>query len=192
MMAMNVIEPALVEGSQTDWNGLASSDAYEYAEKKALFEQAQARFAQLQEAAQFTVHQQQQQTNANMQAYTAAEQQALRLAIPDMGDPTKARSLQVKLREYAHSSGLSDEEASGITDHRVIVMMDKARKYDEMQAAGVSVAKKKLSKSPNKLVSAGTPRTKAEIKNQSTKDKASKLRQSGDIDDAVALIMTGT
>ena len=190
-MALNVIEPQLVEFAQTDWENLATTDAYEYAERKALFEQAQQRYAQVQQAAQKTVEfGKQQQAQAQAQ-YLSAEREKLAMALPDMASPTAGRKLATAIKEYALTSGLSEQEASNITDHRMIVMLNKARMYDELNESGVSAAKKKLTKGPKKLVQAGKPQTKQAKSAATQKAMRAKLAKTGDVDDAVNWLLGG-
>lgn len=189
-IALNVVEPQLAELAQTDWNKLASEDAYEYTEKRALYDQAQARYNQIAQASQQVIQQQQAQTKANYQAKLQAEQKALIMAMPDMGDPSKARQLRTQLKEYAISNiGLSEKEAANIIDHRMVMMMNKARMYDELNESSLSVAKKKVSKTPKKVVRAGQQKSKAEQNQTARKAQQAKLKKSGSVDDAVALLL---
>ena len=191
MMAMNIVEPKLVAGAQTDWQALANEDAYAYQEQWAGYQQAQLQWNQLQEAGVRETQAQAQQNAVAQQAYNVEQSQALQLAIPDLADPTKAKALQASLREYAVSSGLTEQEAAGISDHRVVVMLNKARLYDEMQSAGKTVVNKKLSKSPKKVVKPGQPVSKAEQTANAKKAKRVALANSGSIEDAAEWLLTG-
>lgn len=189
-LALNVIEPQLAQLAKTDWDKLAAEDAYEYAEKRALFDQAQARYNQIVASAKQAIQAQQAQTSANHQARFQNELKALSMALPDMADPTKARQLRSALKEYAISAiGLTEQEANQIVDHRMVVMMNKARLYDELQDSQVSVAKKKVAKTPKKVVRAGKPTTRSERQESARKQQQAKLRKSGSVDDAVALLL---
>lgn len=190
-LALNVIEPQLAQLAKTDWDKLAAEDAYEYAEKRALFDQAQARYNQIVQSAQQVVQAQQAQTQANFQTHLQREMQALEMALPDMADPTKSRQLRNSLKEYAISTlGLSEQEASSITDHRMVVLMNKARLYDQLQESQASVAKKKVSKTPKKVVRSGKPTTKSEQKESARKQQQARLRKSGRVEDAVDLLLS--
>lgn len=191
IMAMNIVEPQLAAGAQTDWETLRATDAYEYADKWGEYQQAQARWGKLQDAGQQATQAQAQQNAANMQGYRQQQAQALQLAIPDLADPTKGKALQTQLRDYAQASGLSETEASNISDHRVVVMLNKARLYDEMMSAGQTVAKKKLSKSPKKVLKPGQPVTKSETEATSKKAKLAKVRQTGTTDAAMDWLLSG-
>lgn len=189
-LALNVVEPQLAEYANTNWDELASNDPYEYAEHKAKYEQAQIRYQRLQQAAQQTVAQEQQRVATAKAQMTQMEQQKLQMALPDLADPKVGPKLARDIKDYALSSGLSEKEASNITDHRLVVMLNKARMYDELNQSSLTAAKKKLSKSPKKVARAGQPSSKAEQNSQKKAQVRSRLKQSGSVDDLVALLMS--
>jgi hypothetical protein len=190
-MALNVIEPQLAHFAGVNWEQLATTDAYEYAEQKALFEQAQARYSQVQQAAQKTVEYGKAQQAKAKDQYLQSEREKLGMALPDMADPKVGRKLANSIKEYALTAGLSEAEASNIADHRMIVVLNKARMYDEMNASGVTAANKKLSKGPKKLLDSGKPKSKASKSKAAKAALRSKLAKSGDTDDAVSWLLSG-
>lgn len=190
-VALSVLEPSLASLASTNWDELATSDPYEYAEKRAQFDIAQQKYQQLMQASQQVVTESQQVAQARKKQMLAQEQQKLAMALPDFADPKKGKELATKLRDYALQSGLSEQEASNISDHRLIVMMNKARQFDEMSKSGLELAKKKISKAPKKLTSAGRQSSKADRRNQQRVAARDKVRRSGSVDDAVAALLGG-
>lgn len=189
-MALGVLEPQLAELAHTDWDTLAQTDAYEYAEKRALFDQAQVRYQRLTAAAQQTVAQAQQQKQLKQGEYLRAEQQKLIMALPDLADPKVGPKLSREIKEYALAGvGLSPEEAGNLTDHRLVVVLNKARMYDQLLSAQENAGKRKLSKSPKRVSSAGTPPTKSERRGKETQALRARLKQSGSEDDLVRLLL---
>ena len=188
-LALSVVEPQLAELAQTDWDQLAVTDAYEYAEKKAAFEQAQVRYQRIQQAAQQTIAQEQQRQEMAKAQMTQAEQQKLQMALPDLADPKQGPQLARAIKDYALSSGLSDKEASNITDHRLVVMLNKARLYDEMNQSSLTAAKKKISKSPKKVARAGQPSSKADQNSTKVAELRNRVKRSGSADDLVELLL---
>jgi hypothetical protein len=189
-LALGVVEPQLAELARTDWDRLATEDPYSYAEKRALFDQASVRYNKLVQQAQTVVQKQQQETQQQLQQRLQQEGQRLRMAIPDFADPKRSRALKGAITEYAISAmGLSEQEAKGITDHRMIVLLNKARQFDALQRGDLSAARKKVSKTPKKALQAGSPKTKSERQQRARADQMSKLRQTGKLDDAVELLM---
>lgn len=62
----------------------------------------------------------------------AVEGQKLLQAMPHWRDPEIATKERGKLVRYAHTIGMTDSDISGLYDHRAVVMIDKARRYDEL------------------------------------------------------------
>lgn len=186
-LALNVIEPELAQYANVNWQQLAAEDPYEYAEHQAKFQQAQARYAQIQEAAAVSLQQHQAQQAQAYEAKKAEEAKALMLAIPDLADPKKGRALSEKIKDYGRNTvGLSDEEAGNLMDHRLVLVMNKARLYDEMVESAGTVRKKKRSvKGPKRTVRAGTPLSKGEKQAQSRKAADNRLKKTGSTDAAV-------
>ena len=188
-LALTVVEPQLAELAQTDWDALASADPYEYAEKKALYEQASVRYNSLQQAAQATVEQDKARLAHVNKQRVQAEQQKLQMALPDLADPKQGPKLARAIKNYALESGLSDKEASNITDHRLIVMLNKARQFDELSQSSLTAAKKKISKSPKNVSRAGQPSSKAEQNSKQVAELRNRVRSSGSADDLVELLL---
>lgn len=192
MMSMNMVEPQLVKGAQTDWQALQMEDAYAYAEQWAEYQQAQVRYSQLQQRGETLTQQQSQENRGKESAYAAEQGQALKLALPDLADPTKAKALQTQIRDYAVASGLSENEVTGIKDHRVIIMLNKARLYDDMVSAGKTVATKKLNKSPKQVLKKGQPISKAEKQTAARNDKLANVKRTGSVDAGVDWLLSGS
>jgi hypothetical protein len=190
-MALNVIEPQLASFAQTDWETLASNDPYEYAEKRALFDQAQARYAQIQRATQETVANAKAHQEHAKQQMLGAEREKLQMALPDMADPKAGRKLASDIKEYALGIGLSEQEASNIVDHRLIVALNKARMYDQLGTSQISGGKKKVQKGPRKVLKGGQPQTKTQTKTAKAKTARNNLRNTGDVDSAVDWLLSG-
>lgn len=189
-LALNVIEPQLADLAKTDWDKLATEDAYTYAERRALFDQASVRYNKLVQQSQQVLQQQQQESQRALQQKLQQEGQKLQMALPDFADPKRARGLKSAITEYAISEmGLSEKEAKGITDHRMIVLLNKARQFDALQRGDLSAARKKVSKTPKKVLQAGSPKTKAERQQRTRSDQMNKLRSTGKLDDAVDLLI---
>lgn len=83
-----------------------------------------------------------QQASAQEQATTAqvveAEQGKLRESFgwEDESEWDEARG---QLREYAHDLGYSDEELSSVRDHRLLGVLERARRYEEAQRKGSEI-----------------------------------------------------
>jgi hypothetical protein len=68
-----------------------------------------------------------------LQARLAEEHEKLQVAIPEFADPEKGPALKADLVAYAKSKGFSDDDLAQVTDHRVLVLLNNSRKWEESQ-----------------------------------------------------------
>jgi len=137
---------------------------------------------------QVVQQQMQQQSQAEQQARLAyAQQEAYKLQelVPELSDPKKLESFQSSVVEAAKHYGYTPDEINGIVSHRDMLVLRDAMKYRQLQKKGDIVREK--SKKARKPVKAGAKKTYS--KGQAEKKQLDKLRQSGSIDDALALMM---
>jgi hypothetical protein len=71
---------------------------------------------------------------AAQQQYLQAEQEKLLEAIPELKDEAKAKAVRSEMVAYVKNMGYSTEDIGRITDHRLLVLIDKAMKYDRAQS----------------------------------------------------------
>lgn len=90
--------------------------------------------------------------------------------------------LGVKITRYAVAQGYTVEEISQITDPRVVLALDRARKYDAMQESKGAL-KAKAADVP-KVAKPGQP-----VRRDSQGDAMAKFRKSSSDDDAVAVFL---
>jgi hypothetical protein len=94
---------------------------------------------------------------------------------------------QTAVTNYARSVGYVDAELANVIDARDIVVLNKARLYDELVAnKGTVNAKKKAVVRPK--VKSPAPKSKGMVKARQVKEQRGKLRSSGSLKDAAALI----
>lgn len=86
--------------------------------------------------------------------------------------------LGAKLTDYATKNGVNVKTLQDLTDPGVVIALDKARKYDELQASKTAIKAK--TQSAPQVTKPGAPRGKPDARNESV----ARLRKSGSIDDA--------
>jgi hypothetical protein len=122
---------------------------------------------------------QQAERQQEFQKHLASEAEKLNTLIPELSSP-KADEVRKQIREYARSVGWTDQELAGVYDHRAVVALYKAMKFEQLQKSKPEV-QKKVSQAPKMLKSGtSTPPTKS----QQDKQVMQKLRQSGKVTDA--------
>ena len=108
--------------------------------------------------------------------------------IPEWKSDKVMNNERKEVVDYAKSViGYSDDEIANAVDHRAIVTLRKAMKYDNLMKKKPNLVKK-VKQAP-KMVKAGTPRTKSEIilgQNKAVKDK---FLNNSSIDNAVEYLL---
>ena len=189
-LALNVIEPTLAEYANVDWNKLASEDPHTYARTKAMYEQATERYQQLQQAGQQALQQSEQERQAKFQKQLAAHQKLAQRLIPDLADPKKAPQAKARMKAYlTKSAGFSAEEASRVSDARILNLVNKALQYDMLQASNRKVKGKKVQPASRRALKPGTPTTQAQRQEKLRAEQTAKLRRTGKLADAVDLLL---
>jgi hypothetical protein len=129
----------------------------------------QQRIAQVQQAEQ----------QQKLQAHLQSEAQKLVDVIPEFGTE-KGQELKREIRDYALNLGYSEQDLANLYDHRAVLALYKAMKFEKLQQAKPD-AMKRVQEAP-KVLKAGTstPPTKSDA----DKKAMQRLRDSGKVRDA--------
>lgn len=169
--------------TEADLVALSSTDPSRYLNFKARLE-AIGSIKQAQELAQGRLTAEQERANNEL----AAQAKTVILKdFPTWSDPVVARKELTDLQDYAVKNGVPEAAARGNVDPYVLKFVQKAMAYDRAQAA----AAKAVQNTPPRVVTPGaqssTPRADAKAKSRAT--QIEKLNNSGDIMDAMSLIL---
>ena len=115
------------------------------------------------------------------------QQRKLVQKMPEFSNPDKASQLKSSMKNTLNSYGFNDQEIAQVYDHRIVMLVNDAMKFRNMQKAKPNMAKK-ISK-PGKVFSSGVKQTKADINLKARKDKLSRLRKSGSTKDAASIFL---
>ena len=108
--------------------------------------------------------------------------------IPEWKSDKVMNNERKEVVDYAKSViGYSDDEIANAVDHRAIVTLRKAMKYDNLMKKKPNLVKK-VKQAP-KMVKAGTPRTKSEIISGQNKAVKDKFLNNSSIDNAVEYLL---
>ena len=174
----------LEEYANIDWATLKEDDPISYVTRRDEFRDAQERVRAMQEQQAYAVQQQEAEMQNAIQ-YRAREEMGMMVEkVPEWKDKETRQEMTKTLREYATGQGFSPEEISSLIDHRSLIVLMKAQKYDAMQ--NTDVKSKKLKNKP-KVVRAGTERGKKSGDKAKRTAQMKRLRQSGHVDDASIL-----
>jgi hypothetical protein len=121
-----------------------------------------------------------------MQAKLAEEHEKLKAALPEFADAEKGKALKDDLIAYLKSDRyhFTDDDLGGVTDHRLLVMADKARRWDEAQ-----LRKPKIDAKIDRALDTIRPSTtKSKPKTSEIEQAKARLKASGRVEDAAAAL----
>jgi hypothetical protein len=168
-----------------DWQSLKDTDPIEYVTKKEEFREAQEKVQQMQQE-QYHAQQRHAEESKQLRSQILQEEHGkLSAALPEWSEPEKQKKMATEIRDYASSQGFSAEEINSLIDHRSLLVLLKASKYDAMQKADVK--SKKLKNKP-RVIRSGTGRSKGEDSKSKRTAKMKRLRSSGHVDDAASIL----
>jgi hypothetical protein len=169
------------------WNDLRQTDPGKYVTQWTDYQRREEQ-RNIVRGEQARIHREKQAEQINT-ARSFVEQERAKLVkhLPIFADQEKGPAEMKALREYAAKTfKFSDAEIDQAYDHRMVLMLDKARRWDNHQAA-LSKAKGKIENAvqvpaPGARQPPGTARAKA------LKVAQEKFNRSGDIEDAIPLL----
>ncbi len=129
---------------------------------------------------QLAVQARSQQTHQFNQNVESGKERLLTI-MPDWDD-----KVSKSVRAYGLTEGFTNEELSGLTDHRSMAMLRKAMLYDNIHKS--QPAKKRVRADTPRYVKSGVTKSKGDVSAKKRSDKNKQLRKSGSVDDAASMI----
>ena len=114
--------------------------------------------------------------------YLQTEKTKLVNNIPDFADPGKASTLKNNMRSHLAKYGFNDSEIAQVYDHRILMLVNDAMKFGNLQKAKPNIAKK-ISK-PSRVFSSGIKKDKSDYQSKAAREKFGRLRKTGSLKDA--------
>lgn len=185
--ALSLVQQQLAAEEAPDWDRLRESDPYQYMLEKDAWRDKQERLAQVQAEQAKLQQQQMAEQQVAMHQELANQRTVLLDRIPSWKDSGTAEKEKAAIVDYAKSSGFTDEEVNNVVDARAVELLYKAWQFDQLMK-DQRVKSKQVKKAP-KAAKSGQPTTKRERTSRRRQQAFDKLKQSGKIDDAVALLL---
>ena len=175
----------LTKYSDVDWENLKETDPIEFVTKREELRQSQEKVQALQRE-QYNTQQRHQQEAQKMRAQIVQEEYGkLVEKLPEWGDEDKQKEIASSVRSYASTQGFTEEELNSLVDHRSLLVLMKAEKYDQLQKSNVK--SKKLKNKP-KVIRAGSGTSNKKSDKSKRTAQMKRLRGTGHIEDASALL----
>jgi len=154
------------------------------ADLEALYEEDPAHAAKIehrlrrkQEMLNSSIQKTQSEQKQQFDGYLQTEKTKLVNKIPDFADPGKASNLKNNMRSHLAKYGFNDTEIAQVYDHRILMLVNDAMKFGNLQKAKPNLAKK-ISK-PSRMFSSGIKQDKNDVKSKASREKFSRLRKTG-------------
>ena len=175
----------LEQYASVDWESLREEDPIAFVTKKEEFRDAQERVRQAQAQQGVEAEKQKQEFAKIKQMALQEEHKKLVAAVPEWNEPEKRGELAKELSSYALSQGFKQEELQELIDHRSLIVLMKAQKYDALQKSDVKA--KKIKNKPKVIRSGKGTNKKADTSKAKRIASMKRLKESGHVDDSVAL-----
>lgn len=172
--------------SKVDLDKLYQEDPAEYVRTKAEID----RRKEMMEATrleQHKIHSEKQiEQEKNYNAYLEKERNLLSEKLPIYSDKEKGPEFLKNLTNFAKEIGYTDQEISMLVDHRAVLMLANAYRYNRLKTANAK--NKKVTRTP-KVVSSSSPKVAddSDVAKRINSKKAV-LRKSGKMQDAVSVL----
>lgn len=128
----------------------------------------------------------QQESDKVYSQYLDNERKLLAEKLPIYGDKDKGPEFIKNLTSYAKSIGYTDQEISMLVDHRAVMMLANAYRYDKLKKANLK--NKKVTK-VSKVISSSSPKVEddSDVVKRMNSKKAT-LKKTGKVQDAVSIL----
>lgn len=167
---------------EPDWQRLHQDDPINFPIIEKQWRDYKAQLAAVQQQEAVIKQQQAQEQQEQLRMIVEEGRKYIFDKVPEWKDEAKWSEAQKVLREYGKTVGYSDAELAAATDPRAILVLEKARKYDALQANRPQPSKGQAPKPMRAGTLASTPRQATEI----AKVKQ-RLKSTGHVNDAAAI-----
>lgn len=172
-------------GKEPDWTAMRNQlTPEEFTQQFTEWRAMSDRFARVQQERERVLQAQVEDEQRALKARLAQEQEKLMDAIPAFRDKEKGRALRDDLVAYAKSLTFTDDDLAGVIDHRLLVLLDKARRHDEAEKRKPKI-EDKIDRALDTLKPSAT---KSKPKISEVQRLEAQLAKTGSVDDAAKLI----
>jgi hypothetical protein len=174
---------------EPDWAKLRAEDPDRYAAEFADWNLMQTQRQKIVAERQRVEAEQQREQLEVRQQQVEAERAKLAAALPELVDAEQGPKRREALISYATAQGITAQELADTVDHRVLVALEKARRWDELQLQRKVLPMKRVTTQDTKTLTPGTPKA-APTRAEKVKDDAmATFRKTGKVADAAAALL---
>ena len=174
------------ETSNEDLNNLYENDPAEYVRAKAEQDRRKEALQLAQKEQEKIQVEKQEEYNRTYSNYLEQQRELLVKKLPIYADKNKGPEFVKNLTNFAKEIGYSDQEISQLVDHRAVMMLANAYRYDKLKKANLK--NKKVTK-VSKVISSSSPKVQddSDVVKRMNSKKAT-LKKTGKVADAVSIL----
>ena len=172
----------LNQTNNIDWENLYRENPAEYVRLKAEDDKRKETLQVAQQEQQRIQQEKRSEQEKIYQDYLVKERQILSEKMPVYADKEKGPELVKKLTNFAIENGYSEQEIAMMVDHRAILLLADAYRYNQIKKS--KLANKKVKSKPKTITSNASNITEDSADRQNIDKRMSRLKQSGHIQDA--------
>lgn len=192
---LNALAMALQPSKET-WDALKAGDPKQYIAAQEEWGKVQAARAQILKVAQDAITTANNNSVREREVFIRAENAKLKEIMPAIFDPTKGPKIQERIYKYGERVGYTRDELMQAVDHREIMTLWKAMRYDEIKGASADVGKpqKRSAPAPKPIQGNRAPQKQAQPARGVVRQQAERkervqradaaLRKTGSVEDA--------
>lgn len=174
------------EPTEEQWNTLQSEDPERFALEWANATRRKEQRAKIKAEQDRIAGEKAEEQKAALVTFITEQRTKLLEALPEWKTPEKATAGMARVREYGKTLGFTDKELDQAYDHRMIVAVDKARRYDALMAEKKR-AMSKVEKAPD-MPAPGNRTPPKNTKIVAREAARKELRKTGKLEDALSLL----
>jgi hypothetical protein len=188
-LANELLNRDLKKFEKVDWDTMKVEDPVGYLQKQIEIQEVRQKQVDLKQQAQQVFEYNQRVQDQEAAQHLELQRKELLKIFPTWSESKVALAEQQKLVEYGLTQGYTHSQLSRVTDVADLVTLNKAMKYDAIQATKRGIPLKKTPPAIRKKVKAqGTP-VKGGNAHKAVAEKEAQLRSSGSLKDAAALML---
>lgn len=179
------IAQKMLEGefSQVNWQELQNTDQLQFAQQYTAFQQRQAQINHVANLLGQERQQAQQAEAQQRQSYLAEQMRLMETKIPEWADQSRRdKELTELIPIVKDAYGITEQEVRNVTDHRELLVLRDAWKWQQLQKAKPAVVNKV--KTAPKLLKPGSSQSKAAVNNLQLQNDSARLKSTGKVRDA--------
>jgi predicted lactoylglutathione lyase len=183
---LEILTNNLQQEEKVNWDQLYQEDPAEYVRKKAESDKRKEALDNAREEQKRIQQEQQAEQEKVYNEYIANERKILSEKLPQYADKNKSAEFTRRLTNFAKESGYSDQEIAMMVDHRAVLLLADAYRYNQLKKT--KLADKKVNKTSKVVTSnASNIREDSEV-NQNIDKRMSRLKKSGHLRDAQSVL----